>query len=297
MSNAEFREDEPFTRGATRPFESWRRHWVLGTLVTLLFGAAGAAAGFLMPVTWTAEARVAVGSGDLTSGAIAGFPLAASQLASNYARYVNDSGVAGNPVPENVELSASQIPDSNVIRIEAKSADPDAARAAANETAQQLMDAVNSNGDEQLAQVYDAFTKAAADDAVAESDLSAAQHTLDNVLGRTDASKASIKAAREKVTEASAEAARTGLLSDSLRQKYTAMVANTSTAAQLKLARTADSLASNRNSLVTRYGLLGLAGGAVLSLLLVVALDRRRVAEAQPEPARAEPGVDDRPVG
>ncbi|MCC6496401.1 MAG: hypothetical protein IT193_09095 [Propionibacteriaceae bacterium] len=296
MSNAEFREDEPFTRRATGPFESWRRHWVLGTLVTVLFGAAGAAAGFLMPVTWTAEARVAVGSGDLTSGAIAGFPLAASQLASNYARYVNDSGVAGNPVPENVELSASQIPDSNVIRIEAKSADPEAARAAANETAQQLMDAVNSNGDEQLTQVYDAFTEAAQDDAAAESDLAAAQHTLDRLLA-ADASNARIRDARDEVTEASAKAARTGLLSDSLRQKYTAMVANTSTAAQLKLARTADSLASNRNSLVTRYGLLGLAGGAVISLLLVVALDRRRVAEAQPEPARAEPGVDDRPVG
>lgn len=290
MNNTEFREDEPFTRGATRPFESWRRHWVLGTLMILLFGAVGIGAGLLTPVTWTAESRVAVGSGDLTSGAVAGFPLAASQLASNYARYVNDSGVAGNPVPGNVELSASQIPDSNVIRIEATSTDPNAAKAAANDTAQKLMDAVNNTGTPTVDQIYSDFTKAADDTAKAESAVSAAQRALD-VLINKDASKGSISDARDKVTAATAKAAKTGLVSDSLRQKYMSMVAGSSTtAAKLMLARTADTLSSNRTSLVSRYGLVGLAVGAVVGLLLAVGLDRRR-----PAVARAIRGADDRP--
>lgn len=264
---------------------------MLGTLVALLFAALGAGAGFLAPVTWTAESRVAVGSGDLTSAAIAGFPLAASQLASNYARYVNDTGVAGSPVPGNVELSASQIPDSNVVRIEATSADPDAAKAAANDTAQKLIDLVNNNGNEPADKVYEAFTKAAEDDAAADSDVADAQHTLDKLLGRTDASKAAIRSAREKVAEASAKAAETGLLSDALRQKYTSMVAGANTSAKLQLARTADSISSNRTSLATRFGLLGLAAGAVLGLLIAIGLDRRRVARG----VRTARGTDARP--
>ncbi len=251
---------------------------MLGTVVAVLFAVLGAGAGFLAPVTWTAESRVAVGSGDLTSAAIAGFPLAASQLASNYARYVNDSGVAGNPVPVNVELSASQIPDSNVVRIEASSADPAAAQAAANDTAQKLIDLVNNNGNEPLDGVYEAFTAAADDDAAADSDLAAAQRALDNVLGKTDSSKAAIKAARSKVAEASAKAARTGMVSDALRQKYTSMVAGNTSSAKLQLARTADTIASNRTSLVTRFALLGLAAGAVLGLLIAIGLDRRLLA-------------------
>ena len=267
---------------------------MLGTAVTVLFAALGAGAGFLMPVTWTAESRVAVGSGDLTSAAIAGFPLAASQLASNYARYVNDTGVAGNPVPANVALSASQIPDSNVIRIEATSADPAAAQAAANDTAQKLMDEVNDNGREPLDQVYEAFSKAADDDAAAEGDLAAAQHTLDNLLGQTDAKKSAIASARDKVTKASAKAARTGVVSDSLRQKYTSMVAGASTAATLRLARTADTLSSNRTSQITRFGLLGLAAGAVIGLLPAIGLDRRRAA-VRAQDDRAARGANDRP--
>jgi hypothetical protein len=293
LSNAEFTEAEPFTRAATRPFDSWRRHWVLGTLVAILFAALGAVAGFLAPVTFTAESRVAVGSGDLTSAAIAGFPLAASQLASNYARYVNDTGVAGNPVPGNVELSASQIPDSNVIRIEASSADPAAAKAAANDTAQKLVDLVNNNGNEPIDKVFSDFTKAADDDAAADSDVAAAQHSLDNLLGKTDSSKAAIKAARTKVTDASAKAAKTGLVSDALRQKYTGMVAGNNTSAKLQLARTADTIASNRTSLVTRFALLGLAAGAVIGLLIAIGLDRRRLAVAGTHAVRE---ADDRPA-
>jgi uncharacterized protein involved in exopolysaccharide biosynthesis len=277
VSTIEYRESEPFTEAASGPLASWRRHWVLATLVAVLGAGLGATAGFLVPATYTAEARVAVGSGDLTSGAIAGFPVAASQLASNYARYVNIRGVAGTDVPENVSLSASQIPDSNVIRIEADSADPAAARAAANTAAQQLIEAVNGSGKTSADDVYAEFQKAAKADAAAQTDLAAAQHTLDNLLGEDNPSKADVKDARGEVTAATAKAAETGLTVAALRQRYTNLVSGSSTAANLLLIRTADGLSSNRTSLVTRMGLVGLAGGIVLGLILAVAVDRRRV--------------------
>ncbi len=146
MSTTEYREAEPFTQAAVGPLAAWRHHWIVGVVAALLGAALGVGAAFAVPVTYTAEARVAVGSGDLTSGAIAGFPVAASQLASNYARYVNDRGVAATDLPENVTLSASQIPESNVIRIEVESSDPEAARSSANKAAELLVEAVNGSG-------------------------------------------------------------------------------------------------------------------------------------------------------
>lgn len=283
MSTTEYREAEPFTRATAGPLTAWRRHWVVGVVAALLGAALGAAAAFVVPVTYTAEARVAVGSGDLTSGAIAGFPVAASQLASNYARYVNDRGVAATDVPENVTLSASQIPESNVIRVEAESADPAAARAAANSAAQTLVDTVNDSGRATADDVYADFQEAAKDDAAAQTGLAAAQHDLDKLLGKDNPSKADVKDARDKVTEAATKAADTGARANAIKQRYTNLIAGSSTAANLLLIRTADSLESNRTSMLARLGLAGLAVGAALGLVVAVVLERRRSRRSAPD--------------
>lgn len=279
-TTTDYREDEPFTVQAAGPLTAWRRHWVLGVVAALLGAALGVGAAFVLPVTYTAEARVAVGSGDLTSGAIAGFPVAASQLASNYARYVNNRGVAGTDVPEGVTLSASQIPESNVIRVEAESADPEAAREAANSAAQQLIDAVNDSGRTSADEVAAEFAKAADEDAAAQTALNAAQHDLDELLGKDNPSKSAVKDARDAVTEAAAKAAATGMRSAALKQRYTNLVAGSSTAANLLLVRTAEELDSNRTSMLARLGLAGLAAGAALGLVLSVVIERRRARSA-----------------
>lgn len=276
MSNTEYREDEPFTQATAGPLTAWRRHWILGVAAALLGAAIGVGAAFAVPVTYTAEARVAVGSGDLTSGAIAGFPVAASQLASNYARYVNDRGVAATDLPENVTLSASQIPESNVIRIEVTSADPEAARSSANKAAELLIEAVNGTGKTSSPEVAAEFETAAKDDAAAQTALAAAQHDLDEELGKDKPSSSKVKRLRSDVTEAAAKAANTGLTANALRQRYTNLVVSASTAANLQLIRTAEGLDSNRSSLVARLGLAGLAAGAAVGLILAVVLERRR---------------------
>lgn len=288
LTSPEFREDEPFTHAAAGPFHAWRRYWVSGTLIILLFTAIGAGCAFLVPVSHTAETRVAVGSGDLTSGAIAGFPLAASQLASNYARYVNDRGVAGTDVPEGVDLSASQIPESNVIRIEATSDDADAAQAAANSAAEDLINLVNNSGSDSTDAVFEQFSEAADADAAAQTQLAAAQHDLDQLLAQ-DAAAGKIRSAREAVTKAAAEADRTSLAATALRQKYTNQVASTSSAAKLQLVRDAESVSSNRVSWVERLALLGLAVGALVSLF--VASARQRRALEAPNRAVADEGA------
>jgi capsular polysaccharide biosynthesis protein len=276
LTTTEYREAEPFTEAAAGPLAAWRHHWILGVVAALLGAALGVGAAFAIPVTYTAEARVAVGAGDLTSGAIAGFPVAASQLASNYARYVNDRGVAATDLPENVTLSASQIPESNVIRIEVESTDPEAARSAANTAAQLLVDAVNGSGKTSATDVAADFEKAAAEDAAAQTDLAAAQHDLDKELGKANPSNSKVKSLRSDVTDAAAKAADTGLSVNALRQRYTNLVASASTAANLQLIRTADGLDTNRTSLLARLGLAGLAAGAAVGLIVAVVLERRR---------------------
>jgi capsular polysaccharide biosynthesis protein len=276
LSTTEYREAEPFTEAAVGPLTAWRHHWILGVVAALLGAALGVAAAFAVPVTYTAESRVAVGSGDLTSGAIAGFPVAASQLASNYARYVNDRGVAATDLPENVTLSASQIPESNVIRIEVTSADPEAARSAANRAAELLVEAVNGSGKTSAPEVAAEFEKAAKDDAAAQTELAAAQHDLDEELGKDKPSKSKVKSLRSDVTDATAKADNTSLTANALRQRYTNLVVSASTAANLQLIRTADGLESNRTSLLARLGLAGLAAGAAVGLILAVVLERRR---------------------
>ncbi|MFT4225578.1 hypothetical protein [Micropruina sp.] len=276
MSSTEYREREPFTQAAAGPLTAWRRHWLMGTVVALTIALVGVAAGFVAPTVHTAEARVAVGAGDLSAGAVAGFPAASSSLASNYARYVNDRGVAQTDIPDGVTLSASQIPESNVIRIEAASADPAAATAAANSAADQLVTLVNTGGRQSIEDVFKQFTKASKDDAKAQTELAAAQHQLDLLLSDTESKKGSLNRARDAVTKAAGTAGETSAKAAALRQKYTNLVDGSQTAGNLLVIRTADTPTTNRISLVSRLGLIGLIIGAAGGLAIAVALERRR---------------------
>ncbi|MFT3886593.1 MAG: hypothetical protein QM713_00270 [Arachnia sp.] len=280
MNSTEYRESEPFTQAAIGPLAAWRRHWVKGVAAAVIGAIVGVAAGFAMPVSFTAEARVAVGAGDLTSGAVAGYPLAAAGLASNYARYVNDRGVAQIDVPAGVTLSASQIPESNVIRIEAVSADAAAATSAANTAAEELVNLVNAGGRQSIDDVFAAFTDAAKEDAKNQTQLTAAQRDLDLLLNDEDAKNDAIKAARDKVTEASANAAATSAKAGALRQKYANLVDGAKTAANLQLIRTSNDVASNRKSRLSQLGLLGLIAGAGAGLVIALGIERRGTSAA-----------------
>lgn len=287
MSSTEYLESEPFTQAAAGPLTAWRRHWLMSTVVAIVGALIGVAVAFATPTTYTAEARVAVGAGDLSAGAVAGFPVASSALASNYARYVNDRGVAQADVPEGVTLSASQIPESNVIRIEALSADPAAATAAANAASDQLVTLVNTSGRQSTEDVFKQFSKTSKDDAKAQTALAAAQHELDLLLSKTESKKSAVTKARNVVTRAAGTAAETTAKAAALRQQYTNLVDGSQTAGNLIVIRTADAPTTNRISLVSRLGLLGLIVGAAGGLVIAVVLERRRVPAANPANQKA----------
>lgn len=277
-TQAEVREEEPLKSSAGTPLHAIKRHWISVVVITLLGGLLGAAVGFLIKPTYTAESRVAVGAGNLSSGAIAGFPLAAAQLASNYARYVNDNGIAGNNVPEGATVGASQIPESNVIRIEAKSTDEQAAVTAAQTTAQELINRVNgsSNGQDNPSDTQSQLDKAADAWGRTQTEMSAAEVELARARNTPGASAAQIAAAQQALAKAKSEDAKAQARRDSLSQKLIREVSEGSQAADLVLVRDSSVSGSDRSGRIQRFAMIGIIAGLGIATLAVVLGDRKR---------------------
>ncbi len=275
-------EVEPVAAAVSRPLQSLRKHWLPALLIMGLGTGSGVALGVTRPVTYTAEARVAVGAGDLSTGAIAGFPLAAKELASNYARWINDQGLR-NDQTEGVTMAASPIPESSIIRVEGTGTNLAAVTKATEATANELVKAANGDGTNLDPKVtFTAYTKASDEWAAAKSALTTAQAQLDKLLATpngattgTVGTTSQITTAREAVTKAMALETQKLQYMNALGAKYQNQLVNASQAADLVVVRKAEESSNDRMSQIQRYGLLGLIVGSALALLAAVALDRR----------------------
>ncbi|WP_432558156.1 hypothetical protein [Granulicoccus sp. GXG6511] len=281
MSNAEVLEEQPLYEQVTAPLAVARKHWVRTTIITLVGGLLGGLIGLVLPPSYTAETRVAVGAGDLTSAAIAGFPTAADNLASNYARYVNNTGVAANTVAPGVTLKASQIPDSNVIRIEAESRDSEEAKAGATAAANDLIDKVsNDSQNQQLQETNTKLDEASAAYGTAYSEFQAAQNDLTRLQSPPVAPAGQINEARDRLARAkTAEGVAQARLSG-YQVKLTRLISEQSRAAQLIVVREVGDPKSSRGTRMQQLGLLGLVGGFIVALIAARAAERRADDEA-----------------
>lgn len=282
MSTLDIREDEPVAAGTAGLLDSLRRHWVPVAAIAVALTLIGALAGFLQPATHTAEARVAVGKGDLTSGAIAGFPLAARELASNYSRYINDTGVAGDAVPDGATLSASPIPESNVIRIRAESRDEAQATAVAAQAAADLVAAVNTNDAERgSGATLDGLR--AAHDTLREA-TSVFEHYT-SLLARQSANPATpageLEGTRAKLNAAITEKEIAQAKVEAIQTKYIRQVSEDSQAANLVLVREASLVGSSRPGAIQRGAILGLGVGVLAGCASALVLSRRGTASAR----------------
>ena len=114
----------------TRPLRAVVRFWPMSFALAFVGLVAGIGVGAGKPPIYTAETRLAIGAQGLSSYAIPGFALAAQELAADYARYVSlaQDGSAltaalGSRSAEIVGLSASPVPNSSVVSVEAQSRD------------------------------------------------------------------------------------------------------------------------------------------------------------------------------
>ncbi|MCH8612367.1 hypothetical protein [Arsenicicoccus dermatophilus] len=282
------------------PLQALARNWWLALALPLLLALVGFVVGGTRPVEYTAESRVAVGSGSLSAGAIAGFPLASQQLADNYARWVNNRGVESQGTTQSdVVIAASPIPESNVVRVEAKGPDKAEVVAAADKTAKDLVAAVNGKrGDSDPEATLKELDAAAAKWGQAKADSDAANSAVQSAIGAKKPQEA-VERLQKVSGDAAARSAVLQAQMDALSEKYRSQVSQGSTAADLRVVAPAQMSASTKASNQQRGALVGLALGLGLALAGAMLLERRRRGSVQvaARPTPEKRGVESRPSG
>lgn len=234
----------------------------------------GLAVGFYRPATYGAEARLSVAPGTSNAYDIAGFPLAANELASTYARWVTRETAPGG-LPEGVEeVSASPIPDSAVVRIETTATSEEAAVTAAQALADGLVAQVSAaESASGPAALKEAFTQRAPTLADADAKAAAARGAYENAITRD---LAGVERLRTQYVALAAEAATLRLEQDATAERYRRQAADPASIAQLAVVAPATSTGADTMSRMQRYGFVGLVAGGGLGLALTAALSARR---------------------
>lgn len=127
--------------------DALRRHLPLALLPLVLLGCVAVALAFARTPVYTSEARLNVGGLNLTQQSIEGYTAAVQQLAVAYSRSIDATGVV-TPVAREVGLSprevvdrvsATPIPGSSVVSIEATAGEAREAERTADATADSLV--------------------------------------------------------------------------------------------------------------------------------------------------------------
>jgi capsular polysaccharide biosynthesis protein len=254
-----------------------RRYWPLVVACTLLLAAAGVALGLRRAPTYTATAQDTVSALAPSIAQVPGAVQAAQDLASSQSRLIDSLAIVGplarrlDTSPEALEndLSATAVPDSTVIRIQARSSSPDRAIAIANGAARGLATYVNT---------------AVKSDAAARRTLqryeAASASALQALTAKRNVEGQGKHAPPGALVGTSAAAAAAELRRQALDAQYRNLVESQASAPNVQpfvLARDAD---SDRTSNAQILGFAGLVLGAVIGAGLATLLANRRARRA-----------------
>lgn len=259
------------------PLASLIRHWPSSLMLIVLGLVAGLGAAATMPVEYRAATRLAIVPASTSAYGIPGYPLGARELAADYARWVqNTIGVDG--LPEGATAaSATPVPETAVIVVEGRGSSPEAARAAAQQTSEQLVSKVA----EALAlrdpeQAYKEFVALQPKVAQAQAAVDAAETRFGRAQG-ADASAATVKAAEDALAKARGAYAELSLRQSAQGDAYRRLLTDTQGNSRLtEVAPVADT-GSNRSALFARWALVGLGLGYLAAQIIAVVRDRRSV--------------------
>lgn len=266
------------------PLTALRRRWRLGALLSLFGLTVGVLVALLLPASFTAESRLAVGSGELREFQVPGFALASQQLAANYARYVdgqeNQSRLVQTLGPRAStisKISSSPVPESSIIRIEVTGTEQDVTIAAADAVAKTLMTQINTTNDDQAGTLLQRFNAESVQITQTQNDKATAQLIVDRLVAN-QASDTRITQARLAVAQADAALSTAQLRQRSIADLYQEQLRSQGENAsnKLRLIQTARTTGNNTNSLIQLLGMAGLVLGAGLAVIIAVLLDRRR---------------------
>lgn len=297
------------------PLAALRRHWLVGGVLIVLGALAGVFAGTTRPVTYTAQARLAVGGQELRNFQIPGFALAAQEVASNYARYVglpqsqHDFRTAlGSRSAQVLSVAGSPIATSNIVLIEVTATARDVAIAAADNVATRLMTQANVPNTPSTASYLAQYIATSRKLFALQAQLTAAKR----VLARLDAAataaatptptpvppatagpaptasapavapvdpkaaKAAFAAQQVVVDNLQTEISVLSVQQQTLSGQYSTGVTGSSSYTQLVSAQTAVITVISRDRTLEKYGLAGAVLGVLVALVAAVLLEARR---------------------
>jgi hypothetical protein len=259
-----------------RPLAAVTRYWKFTGGLCLILLLAGAVAGGAKAPVYTAETRLAIGGQDLTSQAVAGFASASQELASDYARYVSlpqDAGplksALGNQAAQISGLSATNVPSSNLVSIEALSKDPTLAMKAATAAGAALMAATNvETNDAAAAALLAQYDTLSSTVATSTQTLQTAQQKLAKLTAATSTTASELTAAQQAVVAASTKNASLVLQQSALGVRYQQVVTADTPSSNLTTVQPAVIVLTNKTKNRELFALVGLALAIVISFLL-----------------------------
>ena len=266
--------------------EAPRRRLGVGVVVLPLLGLLAGLGWFLVtPPSYTAESRLAVGEQTVSTIQIPGYVKATEELASNFARYVEDTPEIRDGLPDGgrgiSDISASPIPDSSVIRVEVVAATESAAVSGVNAVSQELLDQVAASGDD-LGAAQQAFSDAYLAYSTARDAADVAAGNVQALLADPRTDPGVLQAATAASDQAAAQAALLDLRQQALGSAYRSAFADVADAPTLSTIVAASSATADSASRLQRDLVIGLLAGAVLAGASVY---RRRRREADPSGA------------
>jgi len=274
-------------RGPVTPKIALLRYPVTAVVVFVVVLVVALGAALLRTPTYTAEARLIVGQTNVPSRAVPGFTAATQTLASIYARVVDTNAVAepaatavgGTTAAARAALSASPIPDSSIVRIEASSADERRATRLAAAAASALRDYVTKldRADPYATQLYRDYQLAVAQLATAQVRESSITQQVNALIGRTGGGPAvdTPEAAVLVDLQTALVAAKTAtfeaqLKADSLKTSFVQATQSRGETADITVIAPAASQGSNRRSTLQLAAILGIVAGIVCALGVVL---------------------------
>jgi uncharacterized protein involved in exopolysaccharide biosynthesis len=256
-----------------------RKYWLLIAVLTVGLGAAGAAAGLTASQTYTAQAELNVGGGDLTSQSIPGYAVGVQSLASAYSRAISaDAIITGTATavhrsPQGVRgaLAASPIPESPLILVEATGPTADAAIALANTGSNKLIDYVTARAP-QTADATALLRRFRA----ASTSLASAQRRLATVKGDLGSAKDVTDAQSSRLQDAQAAVDVAQLQTRTLADQYSDASSAGDQKGVVRVLAAAATASSDRHSRTQKFALAGVVAGFVAGCALALALWTRR---------------------
>jgi uncharacterized protein involved in exopolysaccharide biosynthesis len=268
-------------RAYESPGQSARHHWQLITVFGLLGILLGAAFGFVKSPTYDAEARLVVGKTAQLSNlaSVPGLDAAGQSLAASYSRLVETDAVQAATAKKmggklNGTLTASPIPDSPVLRLDATAPSQAGAVAITKAGTKALVDAVeklNAQQNQSAQKILDQFNAANKIVIDTQDQLNRLQASL-----ASQTTQAGLDSVRSQINDAQAKHDTAKVQADALHDAYSGVYQPTAINSQILQSTGAPkATGSNRRSTLEAGVLVGLVAGCLLGLVVAMMIDLR----------------------